>query len=767
MDGGVLAPGGAIAAADRSERLAALRDGMRRLERGAAADRAGVLPLGCPALDAALGGGLALGGLHELGGDVAGEAAAAGFAALLLGRLVAARGRPVLWCGAVETLHPPGLAGLGLPPERVVLLRAGRPADRLWAMEEGLRSPALAGVLGELPELGLTDSRRLQLAAEAGGGLGRVLRQGGRRRAGSAAERPSAALTRWRVASAPSGPPPLPPGTTVPRWGVPLDPGSPARLLGPPRWRLADALPWRAPRRLAGGVGRCDGSFRCGCRTSRRSGSGGPRLTRRPGRSPPSAPLPTAACWSRSTRRRRPAASAPARRWPMRGRCCRSSPCCPPIRRAEAATLGRLADWCDRYTPLVGIEAEDGGAGAGLWLDVTGCSHLLGGEAELLGDLVARLGRLGHAARAGLADTPGAAWAAARFLAHCSVVPPGGAREALAPLPVAALRLMPAATAGLERLGLRRVADLLPLPRAALARRFGSVVGARLDQGPGRAAGPISPRPAPPFAERLAFAEPIGEAASLAAALARLLERLCRRLDAAQQGARRLALTLYRVDGSRQDLAIGTSRPSRDPAPLGRLFAEALGRVDPGFGIELMALAATRAEPLTALQIALARAPAASSAPGAAPPADADGLAALIDRLGNRLGFTALGCPTPRRSHWPERAFALAAAPEEPAAWPATPPRPLRLLPRPEPVEAEPAAPARPPAWFARQGRRHRVAAAEGPERIAPEWWREDGGAARDYYRLEDDDGGRFWLYREDAPGDGRDDRWYLHGLFA
>jgi protein ImuA len=249
MDGGVLAPGGAIVAAERSERLAALRDSMRRLERGAAAAAAGVLPLGCPALDAALGGGLALGGLHELGGDAAGEAAAAGFAALLLGRLAAARGRPVLWCGAVETLHPPGLAGLGLPPDRVVLLRAGRPADRLWAMEEGLRSPALAGVLGELPELGLTDSRRLQLAAEAGGGLGLVLRQGGRRRAGRSAdaERPSAALTRWRVAPAPSGPPPLPAGTTAPRWDAAGDVAGdltgdmdgPARLLGAPRWRLA------------------------------------------------------------------------------------------------------------------------------------------------------------------------------------------------------------------------------------------------------------------------------------------------------------------------------------------------------------------------------------------------------------------------------------------------------------------------------------------------------------------------------------------------
>jgi protein ImuA len=234
MDGGVLARGEA-AVAGRSERLAALRDSLRRLERGGAAS-AGLLPLGCPAIDQALGGGLALGGLHELAGDDAGEVAAAGFAALLLGRLAAADGRPVLWCGAVEDLHPPGFAGLGLPPGRVVLLRAGRPADRLWAMEEGLRSPALAGVLGELPELGLTDSRRLQLAAEAGGGLGLVLCRGGRARTkGPAAERPSVALTRWRVAPAPSGPPSLPSGVSASRWSA----DGPARLLGPPRWRLS------------------------------------------------------------------------------------------------------------------------------------------------------------------------------------------------------------------------------------------------------------------------------------------------------------------------------------------------------------------------------------------------------------------------------------------------------------------------------------------------------------------------------------------------
>jgi len=220
MDGAV----GAIGL-DRPQRLLALRQELRRLERGGSA-AALPLALGLPAVDAALGGGLALGALHEIAGGTE-DAAADGFATALLGRLVAARGRPVLWCPAGDDPHAPGLGGLGLDSGRVILVRAGRPADRLWAMEEGLRAPALAGVLGELPELGLTDGRRLQLAAESGGTLGLVLLRGWRH--GPAGERPSAAASRWRIAAAPA------PGSPV-ESGWPA--GGPARLVGPPRWRI-------------------------------------------------------------------------------------------------------------------------------------------------------------------------------------------------------------------------------------------------------------------------------------------------------------------------------------------------------------------------------------------------------------------------------------------------------------------------------------------------------------------------------------------------
>ena len=213
----------AVMELDRPQRLLALRQELRRLERGTAAPAP--LALGLPPVDAALGGGLALGALHEIAGGGE-DAAADGFAAALLGRLVAARSRPVLWCPAGDDLYAPGLCALGLDPGRVILARVGRPADRLWAMEEGLRSPALAGVLGELPALGLTDGRRLQLAAEAGGTLGLVLQRGRRR---AAEDRPSAASSRWRIAAVPS-----PAGPMEPRWGE----DGPAPLVGRPCWRI-------------------------------------------------------------------------------------------------------------------------------------------------------------------------------------------------------------------------------------------------------------------------------------------------------------------------------------------------------------------------------------------------------------------------------------------------------------------------------------------------------------------------------------------------
>jgi protein ImuB len=434
----------------------------------------------------------------------------------------------------------------------------------------------------------------------------------------------------------------------------------------------------------------------------------------------------------------------------------------------DAAALDRLAEWCTRYTPWTAIEASDDGNGAGLWLDVTGCAHLFGGESALLGDLLACLNRFGHASRAAIADTLGAAWAAARFIDDPQgagiVLPPKAARDHLIPLPVAALRLPAVMAAELQRLGLRRVGDLLPMPRAALARRFGCLLADRLDQALGMLDEPLSPRrPIVPHQTRLAVAEPLLTAEGIAEALRRLLRQLCRRFDAEQIGARQLELACYRVDGTVQRTSIGTSRPNREPQALERLFAQRIVTIDPGFGIEAMALAAPQIEPLTALQMVLTRA---TSSPRQR---QDQTLASLIDTLGNRLGFDTLRSLTPRESHIPERAVAAVSplADRKQTIWPALPSRPLRLFARPEPIEAIALLPDHPPVMFRWHARLHRVRHAEGPERIEPEWWRPTDEAAhpRDYFRIEDESGRRFWLYRDGQPPTGG--RWYLHGLFG
>src|SRR5262245_8833848 len=392
----------------------------------------------------------------------------------------------------------------------------------------------------------------------------------------------------------------------------------------------------------------------------------------------------------------------------------------------DSAMLRRLVDWATRYTPWttpeIGEEGLNAGGGAGLWLDVTGCTHLFGGEAALLSDLLLRLERFGYRARAAIADTPGAAWAVSRFIdgrpsmtlekilsGRGWIVPAAVSRPALDRLPVAALRLPPAMVAELQRLGLQVIGDLLGLPRAGLARRFGGLPLRRLEQALGSIDEPISPTP--PTALFRAFqplVEPISTAESIAAVLQRLLHDLCRQLEKAQQGARRLELALYRVDGSLQRLVIGTSRPSRDAAALQRLFAQQIEKIDPGFGIEAMALASVKAEPLTALQMVLKKGKQSTHHVQERSPAlsirakDDAVLAPLIDTLANRLGFANIRRLVPRESHIPERAMAAVApfADGQTAAWPPMPPRPLRLFAQPHPIEATALLPDHPPVMF-------------------------------------------------------------------
>ena len=346
--------------------------------------------------------------------------------------------------------------------------------------------------------------------------------------------------------------------------------------------------------------------------------------------------------------------------------------------RAQAALLARLARWCGRYTPIAAPGGVDG-----LFLDITGCAHLFGGEAEMLADMTGRLESFGFAVAAALADTPGAAWALARYGGSGAIAPSGGTARALERLPVGALRLDRETAASLAHLGLRRIGDLYGIPRGSLAARFGQGTVLLLDRALGHAEEAIgNPRPPVTPRARIAFAEPIGTRSDIDAALGYLLEKLCGKLEGAGSGARRLELGFHRVDGMAQMLAIGTARPLRDAAALARLFRDRLDKVDPGFGIEAMILAAPAAEALSPAQAALDDRRDA-----------ADGMATLVERLGNRFGFERVRRVASLDSHLPDRAWRGLPADVEAAAgaglcWPRTPPRPTRLLSMSEPVEA-------------------------------------------------------------------------------
>jgi protein ImuB len=400
----------------------------------------------------------------------------------------------------------------------------------------------------------------------------------------------------------------------------------------------------------------------------------------------------------------------------------------------------------------VAVDGDDG-----IVLDITGCAHLFGGEAGLIADLERRVRGFDVAIQAACADTPAAAWAWSRFGARFGdgpILPPETARTRLAPLPMEALRLPPDIVETLRRLGLRRIGDVMDMPRGPLAARFGDILLQRLDTALGHAE-PISPRrPTPLWRARIQFADGIGRREDIDAALRQLLDELCRAMETDGRGARRLELGVYRLDGTAQFVTIGTSRPTHDAKHLARLFAEKLGTIDPGFGIETMILGALATDPLAIRQVDLA-------ADAARTPED---LAAFVDRLQNRLGAGTVTRLAPVASYVPERAVATqpATGPVR-GSWPKGRPRPIRLLAVPEAVEAV-GVPGEPPRRFRWRHVEHRIAEAEGPERLSPEWWRTPAHEIRDYYWLQDAEGRRFWVYRlatRDTPA------WYLHGLFA
>ncbi|WP_167333610.1 DUF6504 family protein [Sinorhizobium arboris] len=432
---------------------------------------------------------------------------------------------------------------------------------------------------------------------------------------------------------------------------------------------------------------------------------------------------------------------------------------------ADLAFLEALADWCDRYTPLVALDGTDG-----LFLDITGCAHLHGGEKALISDVLSRLFSLGVEARATVSSTAGLSWAVTRY-GDIDVIAPGDGDPVLAPLPVAALRLPAETSAALERVGLKQIGDLLEAPRAPLARRFGSFLLLRLDQARGFEDEPLSPRlPVASFSAERRLAEPLQDEEYILELTRHLARDVRSSLERHGEGGRLFELLLFRVDGRVFRVRAHAAVPLNDAGRIAALFRERLQAVhddlDAGYGFEIVRLSVLRSERLD---------PAQQDFSGV--PDESQPLAAFVDKVSARFGPDCLMQATLAESHLPERAGGFASVTDvaavlrppalEEGAFPEN--RPLRIFAHPEPVEATAEVPEGAPRSFNWRKTRYRVARAEGPERIAAEWWIDgENHPTRDYFRIEDQDGRRFWLFREGLYGrETASPRWFMHGVFA
>ncbi len=780
------------------------------------------LRLGVAALDAAMGGGLPLAALHEIrAAESRDGGAASGFAQALSARLAAAGGMSsVLVISEADArreagkLYAPGLAALGLDPRFVVEVAVRTEEEALWAFEAALSCHALDVAICELRQasLDLSATRRCALRARDAGVTGFLLRLGNalprqarrncasrsrrRRPARSAASRPASGAwpgrCGWRRTASDA--------RALSLWsGMPMSEA------------LLNAGPNEEPSTGRGGGQRIVSLFLPRLSTDRLIRLK-PRASATPHEGTPAAEPPLAVVAKVKNALRVAAVDriAEARGIRLGVTLADARGAVPDLvvedadPAADHALLERIADWCTRYTPLVALDPP-----GGLFLDISGCAHLFAGrgasaaqdagEERLLADCLKRLAGQGFAARGAVASTAGAAWALAHY-GEGGLVPRGSEAETIAALPVASLRIGAAEEALLDRLGLKRVGQLIGKPRAPLAARFGADLVARIDQALGHLDEVLSPRrPAPRLSAERRFAEPVIDQDLLLETLASLAHTLVPSLERQGLGARLLEASFFRIDGAVTRAEIGTAAPLRAPDRIALLFSERLAALssewDAGFGFDMVRLGIHRAEPFDTTQIDLA---------GEAE--NGTGLVHLYDRLGARLGAARITRFLPVDTHIPERAVASelmtesihtgrsasltsplrggrplqsdsgagfgrgvnALASEETIEAP--PDRPLRLFARPEPVEVLAEVPEGPPLRFRWRRVLHDVARAEGPERIAAEWWRpqDPSHATRDYFRVEDAEGRRYWLFRE-----GLYDRetvsplWYVHGLFA
>ncbi len=420
----------------------------------------------------------------------------------------------------------------------------------------------------------------------------------------------------------------------------------------------------------------------------------------------------------------------------------------------EAQLLRQLGLWCIRYTPIVATDLPNG-----LILNISGCTHLWGGERAYLKAIVFKLREMGYDVRVAIADTVGAAWAVARYGTHSPIVASGKQTDALMALPPTALRLEPLVLDKLRKLGFQNIKSFITMPRTVLRRRFGEDFLKRLAQALGAANEYIIPIiPPVPYVERLPCLEPVRTDKAIEIAVEKLLETLCIRLQVEGKGLRKAVLKCFRIDGKMVQTSISTTRGSNNVQHLCKLFALQINRIEPALGIELFLLEATKVEDIDPLQEKLW-----TGNPGLQDSALSD----LLDRISNKIGVDRIKRFLPAEHYWPERSIRPAVSLKDlpQTFWRTDRPRPIRLLSRPEPIQVMALLPDYPPKVFTFKGKRHIVGKADGPERIEREWWL-DKGEHRDYYAVEDAEGQRYWLFRS-GHYNGEDGGWYLHGYFA
>lgn len=483
---------------------------------------------------------------------------------------------------------------------------------------------------------------------------------------------------------------------------------------------------------------------------------------------------------------------------------------CPPLRVREidrdfiAQSFADFADWHSNASPIVSV-LTDKMAWGDLALDITGVSHLFGGEPSMLETVTSRLAGMGIRVRGAIGPSVGAAWALAHFGTQ-SVIG-HDLKAVLAELPVAGLRLEDDQSTKLNHLGLKLIGQLMGRDRRSLQARFGASLLLRLDQALGDIEERITPRlpPAERFVERR-FPEPIGLMDDVLMTARDLAFRLSSLLESEAMGAQAFHLFLYRVDHKVMTLSVNAGRATRDAGHIARLFANRADRLggeyDAGFGIDMIRLGASSVSCLDASNIGIFD----------AEDGTAD-LGQLYDRMTSRLGPLAVVRSTFVNTHIPEKAVKLVSVlvhvPTESFAEPdRSLRRPLRLLPQPEPIVVTFAeVPDGPPPGMVWRRVSYKFVRASGPERIGVEWWHlseplvftprpsdidmaeqimpvaicedktppvildaaiNDGiGLTRDYYIAEDTQGLRFWLFREGLYGSVVEPRWFMHGLFS